>query len=166
LKKNRVDKGPGGRKKQDRRIAYNINKEQNMLVSLNASNTCIKQIKDAPVTQIFLNCIQNDLQEHIENFIKLYCATDVSDLIGAYFIEGTEKDLHILVITNNVQKYRDNSKLIVDVQNKKKMVSFWSHSPVEFREGLEKKEEYFLDKEKKALLVLGKPLKDALEGTK
>ena len=164
LKKERVDKGPGGRKKQDKRIAYSISKEQNLLVSLSENVTGIKQIKDAPVNHIFLNCVQNDIQEYMPYLMKLYCESDFSDVHSLFYIEESGEEIHLLVITDQIKKYRENSKIVVDVQNKKKKVSFWSHTPKEFSEGLERKEGYFLDKEKKALLVLGKPIKEVLEG--
>ncbi|MCF7872382.1 MarR family transcriptional regulator [Candidatus Woesearchaeota archaeon] len=166
LKKQRIDKGPGGRKKQDKRIAYSIIKNQQILIDVSQNRVSTKTIKDTPTMSLIINLIQNDLYAESEIILKLYLELieDFEQIEGIYYMETKKDETHILVISEEISKYRHQSSKIVKIKGEDHKIVFWSHTPKEFYDGIKNKEEYFLNQKKKAVLLLGQELDIVLGG--
>lgn len=159
LKKERVDKGPGGRKNNDKRISYKIAKNQDLLLSISDQRFGVKNIKETPLNQIFLNAIQNDLGEELEYFVALYfdLQKSVSEIQGIHYLKTTANEIHLLLVSENPEEFRhQNSKRIIKTMNGTKTIVFWSHTQKEILDGLGRKEDYFVSQMKLAKLILGK----------
>ena len=72
VKKERVDKGVGGRKRKDRRIVYSILKERNILITLAPDIVSKQEIKDSPINQLITNIWINELRNQSEFLLKFY----------------------------------------------------------------------------------------------
>lgn len=82
------------------------------------------------------------------HLIKFVCVTDMlkkADTIG--FIKSSEKEIEIMIITDHVKEVREkfSNMSISGLDGKTKKIISWSHNKKEVEEGLERKEEYFIN---------------------
>ncbi|RME53030.1 ArsR family transcriptional regulator, partial [Candidatus Woesearchaeota archaeon] len=70
---------------------------------------------------------------------------------GVYIINTKTSGLDILVITDNVEEVRKKKSTITitDSKGNTHTISVWSHTPQEIRDGLARKEDYFINLTKK-----------------
>lgn len=157
LKKERVDKGPGGRKKSNKRVSYKISKNQDLLVSIHDQRLGVKNIKETPLNQIFLNSIQHDLGEEQEYLVALYFDLDkgLSEVRSIHYLKTTANEIHLLLVSENPEHFRhQQSKRTIKTAKGSKTIVFWSHTQKELDEGLERKEDYFVNQMKLAKLIM------------
>ncbi len=161
LKKERVDKGAGGRKNNNSRIVYSVNKNSLYITILRPYLSERKELKLNPQTSYIANTLSADLKEdgfclmkfffnHQELFEKM-------DLL--FYVESKEDEIHLLVITDDLASFRaEKSSITISCQGITKTLKFWSHTIGEFRGGLENKERYFEDHVQKAILLYERKL--------
>jgi hypothetical protein len=62
-----------------------------------------------------------------------------------------------LVLTESLADFREEkSKISIEISGKTKHIRFWSHTSLEFKEGLMRKEKYFIDHKNNATLIFEK----------
>ena len=93
--------------------------------------------------------------------IKFACVTDIikkADTIT--YIGSDEKEIEIMIITEHVREVREkySNMNISGLDGKTKKIISWSHNKKEVEEGLERKEDYFIN-----LVKNGKELVDRKE---
>ena len=161
LKKERVDKGIGGRKNNDTRIKYSVNKNSLYLTLLRPYLTERKELKLNPQNSFISNVLCADLKE--DGFCLLKFFFNHQDLFERmdllFYVESVKDEIHLLVITDDLASFRgEKSSVTITCQGITKNLKFWSHTITEFRLGLEKKEKYFEDHVQKALLLYERKL--------
>ena len=80
--------------------------------------------------------------------IKFACLTDMlkkAETIG--FLRSDEKEIEIIIITEHFKEVREkhSNMNIAGLDGKTKKIISWSHNKKEIEEGLERKEEYFVN---------------------
>ena len=159
VKKNRIDKGKGGRKGRISRIVYSIEKNQVILTSIQPNFVMKKELRTTAENQYIVNLLLIDPKECTPFLLKFPLNHEkLFNLIDALFFLRLEKeDIHLLVITENLTEFRnEKSKLEIEYAGKKKNLRFWSHSLPELKEGLQRKEKYFTDQMSVATLLYEK----------
>jgi hypothetical protein len=159
VKKNRVDRGKEGRKNRNSRILFSINKNLILLTSIQPASVTRKEIKPTPENIFFSALMLLEFKEEYLFLSKFYIDNQkLFGLIDALFYLRTEKDdIHLLVLTEDLAEFRETkSKLDVEIGGKIRHIRFWSHTIAEFREGLMRKEKYFIDHKNNAKLLFEK----------
>lgn len=157
LKKKKTDQGKGSRKQTDRRTLYSLAKTTTTITNIQQSNTKRAEVKTHPLHQLMINLLLLDQKENAEPILELYMAhKDLVEKIDAiYLVEQKHEETHLLIITDNTNIFRvEKSRLELVIGQKKHVIVFWSHTLVEFIEGLRRQESYFLNQWKKAKLLL------------
>ncbi|MBW2990619.1 ArsR family transcriptional regulator [Candidatus Woesearchaeota archaeon] len=80
--------------------------------------------------------------------IKFICNTDMikkADTIG--YLKSDEKEIEITIITEHIKEVREkySNMNIPGLEGKTKKIISWSHNKKEVEEGIERKEEYFIN---------------------
>ncbi len=161
LKKERVDKGTGGRKNNDTRIKYSVNKNALYLTLLRPYQAERKELKLNPPTSFLANVLCADLKEDGFCLMKLFFNhQDLFEKIDLlFYVESVKEEVHLLVITDELNSFRsEKSSITINCQGITRTFKFWSHTIAEFRAGLEKKEKYFEDHIQKAVLLYERKL--------
>lgn len=91
--------------------------------------------------------------------IKFICDTDMikkADTIG--YLKSDEKEIEIMIITEHMAEVRDKycNMNIKGLSGKTKKIISWSHNKKEVEEGVERKEEYFVNLVKNSKELLDK----------
>ncbi|MFT4261044.1 MAG: ArsR family transcriptional regulator [Candidatus Woesearchaeota archaeon] len=151
LNKKRIDQGKGSRKKNAARIIYSINQNKTYIVNLGL-NTKIKEIQQTTHNNLIINLILNDLD--INPILKFYLNhKKLFEKVDALlYLETKNNETHLLVITDQIQEFREKNSL--ELEDSK--IIFWSHTLQEIKEGIQKKEEYFVEKIKKSKILYDK----------
>ncbi|MFA6072872.1 MAG: winged helix-turn-helix domain-containing protein [Candidatus Woesearchaeota archaeon] len=147
LKKTRADKGPNSRKLKDLRVMYTLVKGKIWLTSIAPGNVKKKELKLTPDTSLMINLLLSDYKEEIPFILNFFINSNLVEHIdGAYYLRSDNQEIHILVVTKKLEHFRENKSYIkIKHKNEDRTIRFWSHTIQEIREGLIKKEEYFID---------------------
>lgn len=158
LKSKRVDKGKGSRKKSNSRIIYSIIRSQTIITQIQPNLVVKEEIKQSHLHNYLIRTMLIDTKEASELLIKFYIDyQDIIDEIDALFYIKTDgNEVHLLVITENLEKFRGKHSHIDVWKEKPGKIVFWSHNFEEFGDGLKRKEKYFLDQIKKVQLLYEK----------
>lgn len=174
VKSKRVDKGVGGRAKNDgNRIIYYLSKNTSIITIIGQHITAKKEIKLTPYNLLIFNTIMADLKEEGLCILKFCLVHEnlLNVMDALLYIKHENAELHLLVITENPGSFR-NEKSSIQIEcplTGKKTIKFWSHTIEEFKAGLSNKEKYFLEQHKNSVLLYEKKpgyLYQSLEGLK
>ncbi len=157
LTRKRMDTGVGGRKGKDVRILYQMKEQKTYLLSI-GKTTKLKQLKTDEKTEYVLNVLVNDAP--LVPLLKLFCKHEdtIKHIDSLYFIETISHEIHLFVVSENIEYFRANSKLKIGNDT----LVFWSHTKQEVLEGLRQKEKYFQEKIEKMKKLYDK--NDFIEG--
>lgn len=139
--------GKGSRKNKDVRSLYSLKKEIIKVTAILKNNSKEVEIPNKETTRLFINCYSLSVKK--PNYIlKLYFNKPqlIENTINLYYLEEG-KEVELLVITNNLELYRDDKSLVkMNYAQKEITFRFWSHTPAELRKGVTNKEKYYLQK--------------------
>ena len=154
VKRNSIG-GPNSRKDQDRRVVYYLT-NTDYLVSIKQGVTNITKLQKEDYLEFIVNCIQSKITK-LSELIKFYFENEktIKKCQGVFLIEESKNEIHLLVISPEVEFFRQNSKKEVQTKTKAEIV-FWSHTIEEIKQGLAKKEDYFVEKTKNLICLIDK----------
>lgn len=143
LTKKRIDQGIGGRKNNKNRIQYQINKKETIIINI-GEETKIETIEQNKKNQIIINTLikKNDTQLLLNYYEDN--KQELEQIEELYITKQNKQQTQILIIAKEVEPFRKKHKY----EYKNKELIIWSHTPKEYKEGIQKKEEYFEELEK------------------
>jgi DNA-binding Lrp family transcriptional regulator len=158
LKKVRADKGPNSRKGKDLRVMYSLVKGKTWLISVMPGVAKRKELKINSEMGLLVNLLLLDLKDEHPFVLNFFLNNNVVDYIdSAYYLKSDKNEINILVITKKLEHFRETkSALKVKYKSEEKTIRFWSHTPLEIKEGLSNKEKYFQDLVSQAELLYEK----------
>jgi len=161
VKKKRVDKGPGSRKKNDSRIVYSLSKNLISVTKIHPLNIKKEEIRLTPLNQFLANIMLCDIKEGSEELLELYITRKdlFKDIDVLFYLRTESKEIHLLVVTENLDKFRgDNSTIDLSNGEGGLKLRFWSHTIQDMKKGISKQEKYFVEQMKIAKFLYEKKL--------
>lgn len=148
------NKGTNSRHKRDARILYSLSKQTTWLTQISKEKVERKELKNADT--LLLNLLLCDIK-NIKQVVKFFLEREdlLKHIQCLYYLHSINQEVHFVIITENLDFFRKENHSFESVfDNKKIIIKFWSHSVNEFEEGLNKKEEYFIDLAKRMTPIL------------
>lgn len=158
LKKTRTDKGPNSRKVKDLRIMYTLVKGKTWLINVTPGSVKRKELKQTTEISLLVNILLLDLKEEHPFVLNFFLNNPLVEYIdSAYYLKSEKTEINLLIITKKLEHFRESkSSLKVKYKSEEKTIRFWSHTLLEIKEGLSKKEKYFQDLVSQAELLFEK----------
>lgn len=182
LKRQRVDKGKGGRsgRQDSSRVMYSVSRRMLSLASIQQGSAIRGEIKPTTYNQFLVNVMVSESRQEAPFIIKFYHERE--DLInhaeGMFLIrtgespsapKGSEadkaqssdkahqSDIHFLVITDNLTLFRQQTSSVeVTFGGETRRIRFWSHTFNEVKQGVLRKEQYFLNQVQNSVPLIEK----------
>ncbi len=143
------------------RTKYEISKKIYLIAKITPQETKITITKPDKIND-FINNTLFIIDEKTRYALQKFYFTEeefiqTMDIIAILKKEGQKKimennEIHLLVIAKEVEEIRKNkSKIIIETPDKEKItIVLWSHTKEEIKEGIKRKEQYFIEKVKEA----------------
>ncbi len=129
------------------RTIYTLNKET-VHITL-CTHGVAKQFTFSPSAMHAATLRAFQLPEDDKNWIiqLLWSHRDLLSTVDAIaYVRSEEEETHILVLTSDIEKYRKlYSHITLKAEDKSRKIVSWSHTDREAKEGLSKKEEYYVN---------------------
>lgn len=134
--------------------SYEIAKEMNIIISIGSDEINMQTITPNNLDKYRLSSLMASNYEDLYFLQKLYYTHDsfVNIIQSVGIIESTPTEIHLLVISTNVETIRKEKSNITmtSPEGMTKTFILWAHTIEEVQEGLKRKEHYFIDKVTKA----------------
>lgn len=139
------NKGISSRNERDARVLYSLSKNMTWITHISKEKVEKKELKSPD--NFLLNLLLYDIKNtrHVAKFFL-----DREDVLKKiqclFYLHCINQEIHFVIITESLDFFRKENHSFEVLHNDKKItIKFWSHSKAEFKDGLAKKEEYFVD---------------------
>ncbi|MBU1321570.1 MAG: winged helix-turn-helix domain-containing protein [Nanoarchaeota archaeon] len=162
IKKASDEKDPKEHKPGKPKTRYLLSQEI-LLTTVLKSGIAEKKVlkfKEADDFQKFLInlffIIDPEYHNHLIKFVSITDMIQKADTIA--YLKSGEKEIEIMIITEHIKEVREkySNMNVVGFDGKTKKIISWSHNKKEVEEGLERKEEYFVNLVKNSIVLLDK----------
>ncbi len=137
--------------------SYEIAKEMNIMISIGSDEVSMQTITPSHLDKYRLSTLMVSNNEDIYFLQKLYYTHDAffSIIQSVGILESTPTEIHLFVISTDVETIRKEKSSIkmTSPEGMTKTFILWAHTVEEIREGLKRREDYFVDKITKAKQV-------------
>lgn len=128
---------------------YHINRTKTFIVHIEQHNTNITLLKTGSYSKKIIEATSIKDEEELYFFLKLYHTHEelfnTAQLVS--YTETNKEETHLLIIATSVEKLREKSNITITAPDgRKKKYVIWSHTEEEIVTGLQRKEEYFINK--------------------
>ncbi len=128
-------------KGKEQRILYSLKREKILALNI-GKNPVKKQLSPSYLDQLLFNLLNEKSAEYILAF--LFSFHNESRKIEVLSIKDVYKEeIHLLVITQDVDLFREKNEYSITLNDVTKKVIIWSHTSEEIKEGLKRKDAYF-----------------------
>jgi hypothetical protein len=163
--KSKSGQRSNSRKGKDLRVMYSLIKGKTWVINIVPGSVKRKEIKQTTETSFLVNLLLLDLKEEHPFVLNFFLNNNIVDYIdSAYYLKSDKSEINLLVITKKLEHFRESkSALKVKYKSEERTIRFWSHTLLEIKEGLSKKEKYFQDLVSQAELLYEKEHVDIAE---
>lgn len=156
LVKKTKNTGTGSRAQKDRRVFYELLENKLYIKKISSNYVGYEEIKNDSFNDFLSNLMLTNFEGR-KHLLKFFLTLkDTSNMESLALLNSQQEEIHILIISKEIKYFREKSSEEIEVFGVKKKLVFWSHTFEEFLEGVEKKDEYFLEKLSNAKVLIDK----------